>query len=344
MQINTTEAFVKLGIEINKHLNNNTKNDNKIAYTIKQAELNNPWFVKTFIINSLESIACMLNKENLNSFSHRYNLQKHNHPSKNIGLILAGNIPLVGFQDFAHTLLSNNNVYAKLSKSDNILIPLLAEILIEIEPKLKTKIHFVNKLDENIDAVIATGSNNTARYFEHSFANIPHIIRKNRNSIAILDGNESIEQLQSVLKDIFMYFGLGCRNVSKMYVPQNYDWSNFIKASNKFSYIKQHKPYYNNYIYNKSILLINETAFIDGDFYILMPSTALQSPISIVNFEEYSNITEVKNSILSQTYEIQCIISSHSDIDNAIPLGQSQQPQIDDYADGIDTMKFLCSL
>jgi len=344
MSIHTINAFIQLGAEIKAYIDNCSQFKYIIDNAIREAELRNPWFIHKFTLHSLERNAYMLNEEQLKIFSDRNNLCKVSAHQKNIGLILPGNLPLVGFQDLAHVLLANHNVYAKLSKSDNILLPMLVKILVQLEPSLKNRVQFVTQLHNNIDAVIATGSNNTARYFAYFYATVPHIIRKNRNSIAILNGLETQMELEQLTDDLFLYFGQGCRNVSKIYVPQKYNWSKLINISEKYHFIKQHKSYYNNYLYNKSICSINQIPFIDGNFFLLKPSSAIQSPISVIHYEEYNDLSETEHSLTKHTDEIQCIISSCKEIKNAIPIGQAQQPTIDDYADGLDTIEFLRSI
>jgi hypothetical protein len=180
--------------------------------------------------------------------------------------------------------------------------------------------------------VIATGSDNTARYFEYYFRTKPHIIRKNRSSIAVLTGNETDDQLIALGKDVFSYFGLGCRNVSKLVVPEGYDFTRPLRLWEVYHDVSNHHKYVNNYDYNKSILLINGTHHFDNGFALLTPNEALVSPISVLYYATSADLASDK---------IQCIVGSGA---NYIPFGTTQEPTLTDYADNVDTLKFLTGL
>ena len=256
---------------------------------------------------------------------------------------MAGNIPLVGFHDFISVLISGNKVLGKLSSNDKILLPFLTQKLIEIEPEFKEYIQFSDKKLENFDAVIATGSNNTSLYFEHYFGKYPNIIRKNRNSVAVLSGEESPTQLEALSKDIFTYFGLGCRNVSKLYLPKEYDFKPFFNAMYSQKDIIHNDKYMNNYDYNKAVYLMGGVNLLDNEFMLLKEDTGFSSPISVVFYEYYNSLQEVEKYLAKNTEKIQCVVST-SNIENAIPFGKTQSPELWDYADSIDTLEFLLNL
>jgi hypothetical protein len=265
--------------------------------------------------------------------------------SKKVGLILAGNIPLVGFHDVLCVLASGNHALIKSSTQDARLIKQVLKRLIAIEPAFENKFTFVEKLD-NFDAVIATGSNNTSRYFEYYFGKVPNIIRKNRNSVAVLNGDETAEQLHKLGHDIFDYFGLGCRNVSKVLVPNGYDFTPFFEAIEPYHNIIHHHKYHNNYDYNKSIYLVNRDHHLDNGFLILKEDKSFTSPLAVLFFEYYEDIVSVQTTLAQENKNIQCIVSDVAlDVNNqVVTFGQSQHPALWDYADGIDTMDFLTKL
>ena len=298
----------------------------------------NPWFTTENVRMSLQGISKLLNRRDLTKWASTYDLNPAS--SKTVGLAMAGNIPLVGFHDFLSVLMAGHRVRAKLSSVDSILLPHLATKLISLEPEFDKRIHFEERLN-NVDAVIATGSDNTARYFEYYFRNIPHIIRKNRSSCAILSGNENAEQLSRLGKDVFSYFGLGCRNVSKLYLPQGYDLANLFPAWESFSQIIHHHKYVNNYDYQKSILLVNKIPFYDNGFVLLKKEEAFVSPISVLFYEYYKNTEELKLKINNHQEKIQCIVSSQKWFDGSEDFDEAQFPELSDYADKIDTLAFL---
>ncbi len=315
--------------------------DEELRKTIISAKNKNAWFTEDQVENAVIATGRLLNEENLNRWieNHQFN------SSKKIGLTLAGNIPLVGFHDILAVLISGNIALIKLSGSDDILIPFILKKLIQIEPLFKEQIQIIDKLSD-FDAVIATGSNNTSRYFEYYFSNVPHIIRKNRNSVAVLNGKESNDDLKALGRDILDYFGLGCRNVSKIYVPKNYSFIPFFEAIQEYHSIINHHKYSNNYDYNKSIFLVNKVEHLDNGFLLVAKNESLSSPLSVVFYEEYENLSEVQKTLEEKQENIQVVVSkSIRDIPLATTFfGNSQQPNLWDYADGIDTLKFLSSL
>jgi hypothetical protein len=260
-------------------------------------------------------------------------------------LILAGNIPLVGFHDVLSVLASGHHALIKSSTQDARLIKKVLERLIAIEPAFEGSFTFVERL-ENFDAVIATGSNNTSRYFEYYFGKVPHIIRKNRNSVAVLTGDETTEQLYLLGHDIFDYFGLGCRNVSKLFVPKGYDLIKFFEAIEPYNSIINHHKYNNNYDYNKSIYLVNRDTHLDNSFLLLKEDKSFTSPLAVLFFEYYEDIESLEELLKQENAHIQCIVSELplNTGNQVVTFGQSQHPQLWDYADGVDTMDFLTKL
>lgn len=288
----------------------------------------------------------MLQEAKMQKWISRYNIQdSKNQKQKKVFVVMAGNIPLVGFNDFLSVLISGNIFIGKLSSDDNVLLPAITEMLISIEPSFADCIHFSEEKAGGFDAVIATGSDNTSRYFEYYFGKYPHIIRRNRNSIAVLTGKESEDELSGLADDICMYFGLGCRSVSKILIPEGYDIKQLFPAFQKYSNIlSNHNKYRNNYEYNKSIFLLNQTKNIDNGFILFTENNTLSSAVSVVNYQQYKNTEEVKKYLLSEKDKLQCVVGNANYIENVIPFGKSQQPELWDYADGVDTIEFLTKL
>ena len=308
---------------------------------IHLSQSHNGWYTPEQVYFSIQSWAKALTEENLNKWLSNYDFT-YVEPKK-IALILAGNIPLVGFHDFISVLVSGHNTLVKTSSDDQYLLPFLAKYIIAIQPEFAHKIEFVSGKLENFDAVIATGSNNTARYFDYYFKDKPSIIRKNRNSIAVLDGNESKEQLIALGEDIFRYFGLGCRNVSKLFVPKGYSFDAFFEAIFEYQDVIHYEKYANNYDYNKAVFLMSNFKLLDNGFLTLKEDESFGSPISSVFYEFYDTIESVKEKISSQADAIQCIVSSNL-VPNSIPFGQTQRPELWDYADNIDTISFSLTI
>lgn len=253
---------------------------------------------------------------------------------------MAGNIPLVGFHDLLSVLLTGNSALLKLSANDRVLLPLLMEYLIAQEPELKADLSVAEGPLKAYDAVIATGTNNTSRYFEYYFGRKPNLIRRNRNSVAILTGDESESQLVNLGKDIFDYFGLGCRNVSKLYVPEDYSFESFYEAIQSYSYLASHRKYGNNYDYNKAVYLMSAFPFLDNGFLLLKEDTGYSSPIATLYYERYKRVPELRQKIAADRSLIQCVVGNPVEGWD-IPFGTSQSPELWDYADGVDTVDFL---
>jgi len=340
-------AFVKLRDFLkNIHSKDLEKYSASFDEIIHNHHQSNPWFIEENVRVAINSIAETLNEESLVKWMNNYEKKsnKVSHRAKRVGVVMAGNIPLVGFHDFLCVLISGNKFFGKLSSQDNKLLPAIAEILIEIEPDFENYIEFTEERLTSFDAIIATGSDNTSRYFEYYFGKYPNIIRKNRNAVAVFSGKETKEELKEFGKDIFMYFGLGCRNVSKLYVPEDYKFDGFFEAIFEYKDVSQYHKYMNNYEYNRSIFLLSQIKHFDNGFLLLKEDEVISSRIAVLNFEYYKNTKDVNSILKSNTEKIQCIVSNASEIDSAIPFGQTQNPQLWDYADGVDTMEFLLNL
>jgi hypothetical protein len=329
-------AFINLG----KFLSEIDTDSNPI---LNKAEAENGWFTQDNIKFALNSWAKALSEENIKQWLSNYNLETIAEQPKTVVIIMAGNVPLVGFHDFLSVLITGNKVLAKLSSNDKTLLPFIGEHLISIEPKFKNLIEFTEGRLQNFDAVIATGSNNTARYFDYYFGKYPNIIRKNRNSVSVLTGNETEEELTVLADDIFQYFGLGCRNVSKIYVPENYDFQLFFKAMYNWKEIIHNHKYINNYDYNKAVYLMGSFPLLDNEFMLLKEDNGFSSPISVVFYEKYISLESLKKNLKESELHIQCIVSK-AGIPNEVSFGKAQNPELWDYADGVDTVDFLLKL
>ncbi|MEO8885169.1 MAG: acyl-CoA reductase [Mucilaginibacter sp.] len=334
--LNTASAFVQLG----QYLLNP---DEQLQAIINNERQYNAWFTPANVNRAVNAIGQMLNETNLTNWLTMYNLT--NNDPKKVGVILAGNIPLVGFHDVLCVLVSGNIALIKASAQDARLIIHLLKKLTEFEPAFAGSYSFVDRL-EKFDAVIATGSDNTSRYFEYYFSKIPHIIRKNRNSLAVLTGNETEAQLYQLGHDIFDYYGLGCRNVSKLLVPQGYDFTFFFESIEPYYVIADHHKYHNNYDYNKSIYLVNGDKHLDNGFLLVKEDIRWVSPLSVLYFEYYEDIKAAEAIINGVSDKLQCVVSALPLNINTqtVDFGMSQQPALWDYADGIDTMDFLSNL
>jgi hypothetical protein len=318
--------------------------DESLKAIIDSEHIYNAWFTPESVENAVKAIGQTLNEAELTEWLSRYNLSK-NTTVKKIGLILAGNIPLVGFHDVLCVLASGNHALIKASTQDARLIKHVLGILVNIDERFANQFSFVERLVD-FDAVIATGSNNSSRYFEYYFGKVPHVIRKNRNSVAVITGNETKEQLYNLGHDIFDYFGLGCRNVSKIMIPKDYNLATFFEAIEPYNDIINHNKYNNNYGYNRSIYLVGSEQHLDNNFLILREDESLSSPLAVLFYERYDNLSSAEEKINKQAENIQCVVSTAAlNIPNqVVDFGQSQQPKLWDYADGIDTMDFLSRL
>lgn len=329
-------AFVQLG-KLLGEIEQNPAFDN----ILKKAEAENGWFTPENILFAIKSWAEALSEENLQKWVSNYDIGETT--PKTVAIVMAGNVPVVGFHDFLSVLITGNKVLAKLSSNDKILLPFLSKQLVSIEPKFEESIEFTEGRLKNFDAVIATGSNNTSRYFEYYFGKYPNIIRKNRNSVAILTGEETTEELTQLADDIFRYFGLGCRNVSTLYVPENYDFQKFFEAMFTWKEIIHNHKYINNYDYNKAVYLMDSLPLLDNEFMLLKEDSGLSSPISVVFYEKYSNLENLQKELNERKNDIQCVVAKAGTY-SEIPFGKAQKPELWDYADGVDTIDFLLKL
>ena len=307
------------------------------AQIITQATKNNHWFNAPSVKQAVLGLIHLTEPIKMKSWLSNYEIKLMK--QKIIGLIMAGNIPMVGFHDLMCILLSGHKAAIKLSGQDLFLMQWIIKKICKIEPKFINQINICNQL-KNMDAVIATGSNNTARYFDYYFGKYPHIIRKNRTSVAVLSGNESSNELKKLGQDVFTYFGLGCRNVSKIWVPKNYDFSALLDVWISFKKHTDNFKYQNNYDYNKSIYLVNGVPHLDTGFLLLTESEALTSPISVLYYQHYQSSYDLDQYLHEHQKKIQCVVSSLAS-KKFIPFGQTQIPEVSDYADGIDVMQFL---
>jgi len=305
-----------------------------------RAAAENPWFTPDNVKSALDGITMFLNKQKLEDWVTKYTIKDKN---KIVGIVMAGNIPLVGFHDLLAVVISGNIAKVKLSSKDSSLIRHLVAKLTTFNNEIENKIIYADQLKQ-IDAIIATGSDNSSRYFEYYFAKYPNIIRKNRTSVAILDKTCDKNDFRALGDDIFKYYGLGCRNVSKLYVPNAYNFDAFFEALSPFESVKHHHKYNNNYDYNKSIYLVNGEPHLDNGFLLLKEDVGLVSPISVLFYESYVNEEHLRGLLETNRDKIQCVVSKEGQHPQSFPFGQAQYPSLTDYADGIDTMKFLTEL
>ncbi|MDT0607459.1 acyl-CoA reductase [Croceitalea rosinachiae] len=346
VQPHILDAFIKLGNFLRDFCENKQSETNpwaiKLNDAITKVGHQNGWFTRPNVINALVSWGELLTKEKINLWLSDYDdLDKG--AQTTVAIIMAGNIPLVGFHDFLSVLITGNKVITKLSSNDSILLPFIAEFLIDIAPSLKESIQFTQDKLEGFNAVIATGSNNTSRYFDYYFGKYPNIIRKNRSSIAVLTGAETKEQLNELGKDIFQYFGLGCRSVSKLFVPKDYDFRVFFESIFDYQDIINTHKYANNYDYNKAVFLMSDFKIFDNNFLLLKEDVAYASPIGTLYYEYYDDLDTLNKKLLNDAQELQCVVAG-SEISNSIPFGSTQDPGLNDYADRVDTIDFLLKL
>lgn len=302
----------------------------------------NYWFIPNNIDESVEAIAhSYLDRKKLEDFiaSYKLSIDADIDTDQKLGIIMAGNIPLVGFHDFLMGFLAGYTLHLKLSSKDKLLLRHLIEKLQEWEPRLKDKIHIQDML-KDCSMYIATGSNNTAQTFAYYFSKYPNLIRHNRSSVAILNGKESEEDLKALTKDIFQYFGLGCRNVSKIFIPKAYDFAPLLEAINKYAVPKDHHQYLNNFDYQLALVMLNGVQYISADHMILVESTSNFAPTSMLHYQYYEDLSEVQGILQEDAEEIQTVVSNISEL-NYQALGNAQNPQLNDFADGEDSFAFL---
>ncbi len=317
--------------------------DAELEEVINRAYRMNPWFFPAFTKNAIESMADdFLDVTKVENWLSGYDNPKSK--DLKIAIIMAGNVPLVGFHDLFCVLAMGHKAILKLSDKDDVLPKFLVKKWTEFYPELHDKISFTEKLDD-FDAVIATGSNNSSRYFEYYFRNKPHILRRNRNGVAVLNGSETFEELSALGNDIFLYYGLGCRNVSKLFVPEGYDFELLTKAIEPWRYVQDHSKYKNNLEYNLAIYIINSVPHTNLGHVILKPDDAIASRIGCVHYEFYNQPDVLAIELEQQQDEIQCIVSTfHFEGLEHLKPGRTQSPGLGQYADGVDTIAFLQGL
>lgn len=354
-QKDTITAFEKLGLFLSQFSSvnfseNNLLNDINKEFSenflniIKKAELNNPWFTPESIRLCFLSISMQLKSDSIQNWIKKYPAIPENKSPKTVGLIAAGNIPLVSFHDILSVLITGHNLNIKLSSKDEVLFPAIKKVLCFLNKDFDSRIHISENRLTSIDAIIATGSNNSSRYFEYYFSKYPRIIRNNKNSIAIIKGDESPQQLKKLADDVFLYFGLGCRSISKIYLPENYNPAKILDQFEHYNHYVNHTKYGNNYDYQRAILLVNTIKFLDNGFLIFRESNSLNSPVGCLNYEFYSEITELKKKIFFEKPNLQCIVEESNLFSESIGFGESQFPKISDYADNMDSIDFLLNL
>jgi Acyl-CoA reductase (LuxC) len=298
-----------------------------------RVESNNNWFIPAFTRQSLQNIVDeYLDESKLKTWLNQYSLEKE---KDKLGLILAGNIPLVGFHDLLCGYFASTEVIVKLSSKDNFLTKYILDLWTSIDHHWKSRLQIVERL-VGFDKVIATGSNQSQPFFEQYFKKYNHILRKNRTSVAIVTKNTSIEEIDKLMDDIFLYFGLGCRNVTKLYVERGVELARIFEASERYNFAFNHPRYMNNYDYQRTLLLMNKVDHLSNNFLMLKEGKSPFSNISVMHYEWFDDMDQVYADIKSQSEDIQCIVSK-----NDIPFGQAQTPSLSDYADGVDTMEFL---
>lgn len=334
------QAFSTLGAFLEYSTHNP---DTEFTEILQKAYYQNPWFTQENCIMACKNIAQMLQKDSLEAWLASYSWT-HTSPKK-IAVIMAGNIPFVGFHDALCVLISGNILIAKLSSKDRILPEYIFSKLCEIEPDFTNNIQICEHTLPQFDAIICTGSNNSSRYFEYYFGTYPHIIRKNRTSVAVLLDSDDEHIAKLLAQDIFSYFGLGCRNVSKIYIPQEYDITKLLDAFGENSDILKHNKYMNNYEYQKSIFLLCKQAHFDNGYLLVTEDTNLHSPLAVLFYERYTSAQDVQEKIHTYTHELQCLVCSQDifSITNTLP-GTSQFPRVSDYADSIDTLSFILNI
>lgn len=312
------------------------QNDSEWQAVKIQAEQHNNWFTGAFIDHAVSQIIdAFLDPEKLTAWAERYGSLEPAEP-KQIGLVMAGNIPLVGFHDWLCVFMAGHQATIKLSSKDQLLFKHLLRKMYSWEVTIQNWVSLADRLN-GCDAYIATGSNNSSRYFDYYFGRYPNIIRRNRTSVAVLTGAETHEQLQALAQDIHLYFGLGCRNVTKIYVPEQYDFVPLLEACKSFDYFLEHHKYKSNYDYHLSILLMNNRPYMSSGSLVLLEDSAIYSPVGQLHYETYTNADSLVAGLLANE-SIQCVVGP------VIPFGQAQEPSLADYADGVDTMAFLTAL
>jgi hypothetical protein len=312
---------------------------------VKEAGILNPWFNRQNIITAFSAISRILTRANLSLWLRNWDPELLSPVTPlTVGVIMAGNIPLAGFHDFLSVIITGHKFMGRLSSRDDRLLPAVAKLLSIINKEFGQYALFTEEQLSGIDAIIATGSNNTYRYFDYYFGKYPHIFRKNRNGVAILNGDESTDQLMALGDDIFTYFGLGCRSVSKIFIPSGYNLNRFLEAMEKFLYVTEHNKYMNNYQYYRSVYLLNKIPHLDNGFLLLKEDETYHSPTGILYYEFYQSPESLIARLVQEKNFLQCIISDNVRGLTTVPFGKAQLPELWDYADDINTIDFLINL
>ena len=308
----------------------------------EKAEQQNSWFTRANVIFAFKSWSDALSENNVKQWLSQYQLPQTTSP-KRILIVMAGNLPLVGLHDLLCVLVTGHKAIVKLSSNDCVLLPYLITQMKTFAPEWTEAVTFTDNKITEYDAVIATGSNNTARYFEYYFGKKPHIIRKNRHSVAVLTGKETPEELFALGKDIFLYYGLGCRSISKLFVPKGYDFNLLFQAIYPYKDIIQEQKYANNYDYNKAVYLMSLFQLLENGFLLLKEDEHYGSPIATLFYEYYTDVDSLKEKLTTDAEKIQCVVA-HNFTTEEVAFGETQTPQLWDYADGVDTLNFLLKL
>ncbi|MBL6873064.1 MAG: acyl-CoA reductase [Flavobacteriales bacterium] len=331
---NRISAFEKLGDFLNGFVSSNNDNSHELEKAIQQIVYKNGWFTPENIRSSISAISLNLNHKNLSEWLANYSIDAF--PKNRISIIMAGNIPLVGFHDLLCVLISGNIAMVKMSSKDNQLLSIIIDELIKIEPNFSELIHITPSFVKDFDAVIATGNNDSFKHFDYYFKDYPKILRRSRTSVAVLDGNETLEERKSLAADVFMYFGLGCRNVTKLFLPSGYNLDLLFEVFYEYKDVILNNKYANNYDYYKAIYLMGNQKITENGFLILKEDKGLHSPVGVLNYEYYDDLESVNMELDSLNNDIQCVVKK-----GGIPFGNAQFPKLNDYADGVDTLAFL---
>ncbi len=352
-----TEVFEKLGIFLEQFTDTGKDNSGipwleelnnrffqPMESVIQSSHIHNPWFTEDNVRLALGNIGKALNAEDIVNWLSCYKVPEKQGEPKTVAVIMAGNIPLAGFHDMLCVLLSGHKLLGKLSIKDEQLPKIIAEIICFLNSDFANIIKFKESRLNNFDAVIATGSGNTSRYFDYYFGKYPNIIRKNRSSVAIIDGSETDEDLHLLSDDVFRYFGLGCRSVSSLFVPENYDFKNMLQSFSGYSFLINHNQWANNYEYQKAVHLIDKIAHLDTGFLLLKEDKSFSSPIAVITYRVAKSTAEAFEITVKEKDKLQCVVGNSNLSGKLVPFGKAQEPGLTDYADNVDTMEFLLNL
>jgi hypothetical protein len=348
------EAFAKLGSFLGQYQEESKAPEleklnrfflDNYRTAIKEAELFNHWFSAENLHFALQEWSSALQEKNLHQWLDQYPEELlHPQEVKTVAIIMAGNIPLVGFHDLLSVLMSGHRALIKPSTDDSKLLPLILQVLVAIDADFAPYLKLADGTIKGFDAVIATGSDNSARYFEHYFKSYPRLVRKNRSSVAVLNGEENDEELALLGEDIFRYFGLGCRNVSKVYVPEDFKVQRLFEAFYPWSRVAENNKYANNYDYNRAIYLMEHHDFLDNGFFIIKEEQALHAPVAVLHLEKYTDANKLREHLNQHEDQLQCVVSNCNWLPERVSLGESQKPKLWDYADKVDSLQFLAKL